>query len=132
MSSVLRSIAAVCGLLLLGVAASAQSEAVGTSASESATYGTVSQNAGPFPWSDLGITASASVSQGGLDVSTGGSTTFELTPTVTAGESFMAGSTVLNLGYTPSWTGTFSSATAANGNLNSNFVYNIGPFSGSK
>jgi hypothetical protein len=132
MSSVLRSVAAVCGLLLLGVAANAQSEAVGTSASESATYGTVSQNAGPFPWSDLGITASASVSQGVLDVSTGGSTTFKLNSTVTSGESFVAGSTVLNLGYTPSWTGTFSSATAANGNLNSNFVYNIGPFSGSK
>jgi hypothetical protein len=132
MTMILRSIAAACGLLLLGVAANAQTEAVGTSASETATYGTAIQNAGPFPWSDLGITASASVSQGVLNVATGGSTTFKLNSTVSSGESFVAGSTVLNLGYTPSWTGSFQSAPAANGNLSSNFVYNIGPFSGSK
>jgi hypothetical protein len=131
MGSFVRFLTAACCFLLLTLAANSQTVTVDTGASETATYGITSQSAGPFPWSDLGITASASVTPGVLNVTTGGSTKFKLDSTVTAGESFVAGSTVLNLGYTPSWTGTFKSDTAANGNLNSNFVYNIGPFSGS-
>lgn len=117
--------------MAVAVVANGQTVDVGTGASETATYGTTTQNAGPFPWSDLGITASASITPGVLNVATGGSTAFKLDTTVSSGESFVAGSTVLNLGYNPGFTGTFSSAPAANGNLASNFVYNIGPFSGS-
>jgi hypothetical protein len=117
--------------LALAIAASAQTVSVGTGYSETATYGTTSQNAGPFPWSDLGITASANVTPGTLNVTTGGSTKYKLDTTVSSGESFVAGSTVLNLGYTPSFTGTFTSGPAATGGLASSFVYNIGPFSGS-
>jgi hypothetical protein len=131
MGSFVRFLTAACCFLLLAIAANSQTVTVDTGASETATYGITSQSAGPFPWSDLGITASASVTPGVLNVTTGGSTKFKLDSTVTAGESFVAGSTVLNLGYTPSWTGTFKSDTAANGSLSSNFVYNIGPFSGS-
>ena len=110
----------------------AGSISVDTSASGTATYGTYSETAGPFPWSDLGFTAGASISSGGLFVSTGGSTSYTLpNGTVTGSEIFTKGSTTLNLGYTPGWTGSFASIPNANGNLNSSFVYNIGPISGS-
>lgn len=102
---------------------------VDTTASAVANYSTYSQTAGPFPWSDLGITASASISAGTLNVATGGSTSYALQTTVTGGETFTPGSTTLQLGYTPGWTGSLSGA--ATGNLNSKFVYNIGPISGS-
>jgi hypothetical protein len=104
---------------------------VNTGSSGTATYGTVSETAGPFPWSDLGFTAGASVSAGTLNVNTGGSTAYTLTSTVGSSETFTPGSTTLNLGYNPAWTGSFATGPAANGNLNSQFVYNIGPISGS-
>ncbi len=105
---------------------------VNTDSSGTASYGTYSENAGPFPWSDLGFTAGASISSGGLLVATGGSTSYTLPDgTVTGSEIFHPGTTTLNLGYTPSWTGSFASLPNANGNLNSSFVYNIGPISGS-
>lgn len=105
---------------------------VDTSSSGTATYGTYGETAGPFPWSDLGFTAGASVSAGTLNVNTGGSTSYTLNSTVTGSEVFTPGSTTLNLGYTPGWTGSFSSSPSASGNLNSQFVYNIGPISGSQ
>jgi hypothetical protein len=105
---------------------------VDTTASGTATYGSYNETAGPFPWSDLGFTAGASISSGGLLVSTGGSTSYTLpSGAVTGSETFIPGSTTLNLGYTPAWTGSYTSLPNANGNLNSNFVYNIGPISGS-
>jgi hypothetical protein len=131
MRTILRSILGICCLSALSVAGQAQSVTVGTSYSETATYSANGQTAGPFPWSDLGITASATIAPGMLNVSTGGSTTYKLDTTVGSGESFVPGSTVLNLGYTPNFTGSFSTPVAATGNLSSNFVYNIGPFSGS-
>lgn len=109
----------------------AGSISVDTSASATATYGTFSENAGPFPWSDLGFTAGASISSGVLAVSTGGSTSYNLNTPITGSEVFTPGSTTLNLGYTPNWSGSFASLPAANGDLNSKFVYNIGPFNGS-
>jgi PEP-CTERM motif len=120
-------------LLILGVTAEAQMVNVDTSSSATASYPTTFQNAGPFPWSDLGITASASVTPGVLNVNTGGSTSFNLPAgSVTGNETFIPGATTLNLGYAPSWTGGFDSTPPANGNFNSKFVYNIGPFSGSQ
>jgi len=119
-------------LLLCVLSASAQTVNVGTNASETATYGTTTQTGGPFPWSDLGITATASVSPGVLNLTTGGGTAFTLNSTVTGGESFVPGSTVLNVGYTPGWNGSFNSTPPANGSVNSQFVYNIGPISGSQ
>lgn len=129
MSGALRSICTALCVLFLAAAASAQTESVGTSASETATYGTAGQSFGPFPWSALGITASATVTPGVLDVQTGGSTSFNLpSGSVTPGESFVPGTTVLNLGYTPGFKGSsISGAPAASGNLSSNFVYNLGP-----
>lgn len=129
MSVGLRTACATICLLLAAATASAQTESVGTSASETAAYGTASQGFGPFPWSDLGITASASVTPGTLSVQTGGSTSFDLPAgTVTPGEFFNPGSTTLNLGYTPGFAGSsISGAPAASGNLNSSFVYNLGP-----
>ena len=105
---------------------------VSTAGSAVAGFSTFSVSAGPFPWSDLGITASATVDGGSLTVNTGGQTAFNL-PTVTGGESFVPGSTVLNLGYVPNWTGSMTAVpfSAAAGNLNSQFVYHIGPFNGS-
>jgi len=105
---------------------------VDTNSVGTASYGTYNENAGPFPWSDLGFTAGASISSGGLFVTTGGSTSYNLpNGTVTGSEMFHPGTTTLDLGYTPGWTGSFVSLPSANGNLNSNFVYNIGPISGS-
>lgn len=104
---------------------------VDTGSSATANYGTWSETAGPFPWSDLGFTAGASVSGGTLNVSTGGSTSYNLTSAVSPSETFTPGTTTLNLGYNPAWTGSFATGPAAKGNLNSQFVYNIGPISGS-
>src|SRR5580692_11056809 len=104
---------------------------VGTSAAATATYGSVGESAGPFPWSDLGITASASVSGGGLSVATGGSTSYSFLSSLTGGESFTPGATSVNLGYTPGWTGSIATLGAANGDFNSALEWNIGPFSGS-
>ena len=132
MSALLSRIPILAGLFAFAIPASAQTVSVGTGASATATYGTTSQNFGPFPWTDLGITASAGVTPGELNVQTGGATSFTLNSTVTSGESFVAGSTVLNVGYTPGWTGSFASTPpAATGDLNSQFVYHIGPFNGS-
>jgi hypothetical protein len=130
MNRILQSFVMGVCLLVLAAAAHAQTVDVGTSASETAAYGTAGQSFGPWPWSALGVTASASVTPGTLDVQTGGSTAFNLAPgAVTAGESFVPGSTVLDLGYNPHFKGSsISAAPAASSNLNSNFVYNLGPF----
>lgn len=106
---------------------------VNTGATATATYGTAGISAGPFPWSDLGFTAGATVSNGQLQVQTGGSTAYNFNSTISGGESFVPGSTTLNVGYTPGWSSSsFNTTTAATGDLNSNFVWNIGPFNGSK
>jgi hypothetical protein len=128
-STLLRTTAAVAALMM-PMAIGAQTIDVGTTASVSATYGTATQSVGPFPWSDLGVTASASVTPGALSVSTSGSTAFTLTTPVTSSTTFVPGTTTLDVSYTPGWSGSFSSDPAS-GSLNSNFVYNIGPFSGS-
>jgi hypothetical protein len=130
MVAILRNVGATLCLLLFAVSASAQTVSVGTSASETATYGTTPQTAGPFPWSDLGISATATITPGVLNVATGGSTAFSLNSTITGGETLTPGM-LLNVGYNPGWTGALNSAPAANGNLSSQFVYNIGPISGS-
>jgi len=129
MKTTLRSSCIAVCFLLFAAVASAQTESVGTSASETATFGTAGQSFGPFPWSALGITASASITPGTLNVQTGGSTSFDLASgAVTPGESFVAGSTIIDLGYTPGFKGSsISGAPAASGNLSSNFVYNLGP-----
>lgn len=117
-------------LIFVVGAASAGPIDVGTSASETATYGSVTQSGGPFPWSDFGITASATVTPGTLNVQTGGSTAFNLTTSFTAGQVLTAGDP-FNLSYNPNWSGSkFYSTPAASGSFNSQFVYNIGPFSG--
>lgn len=132
-SRILRNVGAAVCLLLFGLsAANGQTVSVGTDASETATYSTTTQTGGPFPWSDLGITATATVTPGVLNLTTGGATTFTLNSTVTGGESFVPGSSVLNLGYTPGWNGSFNSTPPANGSLSSQFVYNIGPINGSQ
>ncbi len=123
------AIAAVASAIV-SIAAQAQTIVVGTNAEETASYGTTSQGFGPFPWSDLGLTASASVTPGALSVTTGGATTYSFASTVTAGENFVPGSTVLNLGYNAAWTGGFASTSAATAHLASNFQYNFGPISG--
>ena len=130
MNRILQGVVMGVCLLVFGAVAHAQTVDVGTSASETAAYGSAGQNFGPWPWSALGVTASSSVSPGTLDVQTGGQTAFNLpSGTVTSGESFVPGSTVLNLGYNPGFTGSsISGAPAASSNLNSNFVYNLGPF----
>jgi hypothetical protein len=122
----------VLAIPLLGVAAVASAQTItdGTSASEVVSFGSVSQSGGPYPWSDLGITANANVTPGTLDVQTGGSTAFKLTTPFTAGEKLAFGDP-FNVAYTPGWTGQFSSAPAASGGFSSQFVYNLGPFSGS-
>ena len=130
MGAILRNVGATLCLLLVAAAASAQTVNVGTSASETATYGTTPQTAGPFPWSDLGISATATITPGVLNVATGGSTAFSLNSTISGGEILTPGM-LLNVGYNAGWTGALNSAPAANGNLSSQFVYNIGPISGS-
>jgi hypothetical protein len=57
----------------------AQTVNVATDASFTANYVGTIQNGGPFPWSDLGVTATAVVAPGDLNVATGGATSFDLT-----------------------------------------------------
>jgi hypothetical protein len=71
------------------------------------------------------------VTPGTLNVQTGGSTGFSLSSTFTTGETVYGG-TPFNLSYTPKWSGSmYSSTPAGSGSFSSQFVYNIGPFSGS-
>lgn len=123
--------ALACGVGLTSSATTvlAQTESIATNASGSASYPTFTQSAGPFPWTDLGVTASASISPGTLNANVGGATAFNLpTGTVSNAETFIPGSTTLDLGYNANWTGSVSAS--ATGTLSSQLVYKIGPFSG--
>jgi hypothetical protein len=116
-------------LWTVATAAGGQTITVGTGSSVTATFGGASQTAGPFPWSDLGITANASVAQGDLNVATGGSTAFTLADPLTAGEQVTA-HTPIDVNYTSGWSGSVSQASVT-GNVNSSFVYSMGPLNGS-
>lgn len=127
-----RSLFAVIATFLFVSVVAAQVTSVNTSGAGAASYGTTNQSAGPFPWTDLGFTASASINPGGLAITTGGSTSFDLASgAVTPSEVFTPGSTAINLGYTPGWSGSSILSLGSTGGFQSNFVYNIGPFNGS-
>ena len=115
-------------LLSLSVAAVAQIT-VNTNGSSTISYPFFSQSAGPFPWTDIGIKVGAGVTPGSLTANVGGSTAFSFDTSLTNGQAFTPNSTVIDLGYNPAWTGSVS--TQANGNLNSQLAFNIGPISGS-
>ncbi len=100
---------------------------VTTTGAFSATYATVSQTSPTIPWSDIGFQATASTTQGTLSGTVGGGTQYQLTSSISGGQTLAPGDTI-DLGYTPGWTG--SMTTQANGKLGINFAYNIGPFSG--
>lgn len=102
---------------------------VNTNGSASINYPLFSQSAGPFPWTDIGIKVGANVTSGSLNATVGGSTAFGLNTSLTNNQAFIPGSTVLDLGYNPGWTGSVS--THANGNLNAALSYGIGPINGS-
>jgi hypothetical protein len=116
-----------------GFAPTAHSQTVNVStvATEEAVYIALLQSGGPFPWSDLGFTATAFVNPGALQIATGGATQFNLTSSFTSGEVVNPGS-AFDLSYASAWTGQFKSNLAAVGSLNSQLVYNIGPISGSQ
>src|ERR1022692_1464658 len=115
MNSTFRTTSAL-ALWAIATVAVGQTVSVGTGSSVSASYGGVTQTAGPVPRGDLGISATASVSPGDLNVATGGSTAFTLTNPLSAGQQVGAG-TVLNVAYTPGWTGSFSQESVT-GNVN--------------
>jgi hypothetical protein len=119
------------GVALTGLAtvAAGQSISVGTDSTVDVSYGSATQTAGPAPWSDLGVTATATVAPGDLNIATGGSTSFAFANAPTAGQQVGNG-TVFNVNYTPGWTGSVAQGSAS-GSLSSSLVYNIGPISGS-
>jgi hypothetical protein len=118
------------GLALLTVAGAALGQiTVGTDSTVTATYSGANATAGPFPWSDLGINANASVTPGDLSVATGGSTAFTFTNDPSAG-TVLSTNTAFNVNYTPGWTGSLSQGSVS-GNVNSNLVYSIGALNGS-
>lgn len=117
-------------LLLAGTNVHAQAyltQSVDTTSLNNAVYTTLNGNAGPFPFSNLGVEASDSL---GLQVaaSTSGATTFVF-PTYTPGQTLAVNST-LNYAYNPTWSGG-SVGSNAGLSASANFNYNIGPFSGS-
>jgi hypothetical protein len=120
---------AAAGCLFAGAAWS-QTVDVVTDSSFNANYIGTTQNGGPFPWTDLGITATAGVAPGTLNVGTGGSTSFNLVNAPVAGQ-VLGYQTKFDVSYSAAWTGTMA-AGPASGNVNSNLVYNIGPLSGSE
>ena len=119
---------AVVGGLFAGVTG-AQTVNVSTDSSFNANYIGTTQKGGPFPWTDLGITADATVAPGTLDVATGGSSSFTLSNAPVAGQ-VLGYNTKFDVSYSSAWTGSLT-AGAASGNVNSSLVYNIGPLSGS-
>ena len=102
-------------------------ETVATNSAATATYSQTTGNAGPYPFTNLGVAASASL---GADVaaSVAGSTAFHF-PSINAGQTFTATSGFA-YAYTPSWSGGAVNAHAGL-TANVNFVYDLGPFSGS-
>jgi hypothetical protein len=116
-------------LALLAARAHGQTDTIATVGSFSASYGTVGQTSPTIPWSDLGFQATASVTQGTLSGTVGGSTQYQLTTVLGSHQAFTPGVTQVDLAYTPGWAGAMS--TSATGSLGVNFAYNIGPISGS-
>jgi hypothetical protein len=114
---------------LLASAGWAQTISVATDSSLTANYTGTAQTGGPFPWTDLGITATAGVAPGTLNVGTGGSTGFDLANAPVAGQ-VLGYNTKFDVNYTAAWTGSMA-AGPASGSVNSSLVYNIGPLSGS-
>jgi hypothetical protein len=114
---------------LFASATEAQTIAVGTDSSFNATYIGNVQTGGPFPWSDLGVTATAGVAPGNLDVATGGATSFDLANAPVANQ-VLGFNSKFDVTYSAAWAGSMA-AGPATGSVNSSLVYNIGPISGS-
>ena len=108
----------------------AQTVTVATDSSFTANYIGTTHTGGPFPWTDLGITATADVAPGTLNVGTGGSSSFDLGNAPVAGQ-VLGYNTKFDVNYSAGWTGSVA-AGPASGNVNSSLVYNIGPLSGSQ
>jgi hypothetical protein len=117
---------AAAGIALVPVLASAQEIDVGTASTSTVTFPGQTQTLGPFPFTDIGIQAQMSVSPQVTTVTTGGSTAFNPLTTITGGETFTPGSTQVDIGYTPGWTGSLT--TAVKGNVQANLTFGIGPF----
>jgi hypothetical protein len=122
---------AISGLAFAGLATAAmgQSIDVGTGSTLSVSYGSAMQTAGPAPWSDLGVTATATIAPGELDIATGGATSYVFTNAPSAGQQVGVG-TAFNLDYAPGWTGSLVQGSAS-GSVSSSLVYSIGPINGS-
>jgi hypothetical protein len=118
----------VAGCLSAG-ASWAQTVNVATDSSFTANYVGTIQNGGPFPWSDLGVTATASVAPGDLNVATGGATSFDLANAPVAGQ-VLGFNTKFDVNYSTAWSGSMAAGNASGG-VNSSLVYNFGPLSGS-
>lgn len=120
-------IAAVVAALSLPVTAGADTIGVTTFASASVTLPSTSVSAGPYPFSALGVQASAAFSPGPIDVSVGGGTTFTL-PTIAQGTVFTS-SDKLTFGYSPFWTGSVKATSEVS--ASAGLQYKVGPFAGS-
>jgi hypothetical protein len=101
---------------------------VNTSGTATATYDPFTANAGPFPNSNFGVAASASLGGTDIGLNLGGTTSFVL-PAFTSGQILLPNTSNVNVGYTPGFTGSLSST--SNFTANASFVYNVGPFGGS-
>jgi hypothetical protein len=102
-------------------------QVVTTNSSATATYNATGGSAGPYPFTNLGVGASASLGADvGADVA--GSTAFHF-PSIDAGQTYTSNSGFA-YSYTPSWSGG-SVNSHAGLTANANFVYDLGPFSGS-
>ena len=120
-------IAAVVAALSLPVTAGADTIGLITTASATVTLPSTAVSAGPYPFSALGVQASAAFSPGPIDVSVGGGTTFTL-PTIAQGTVFNANDS-LAFGYSPFWTGTVRATSGLS--ASADLKWDIGPFSGS-
>jgi hypothetical protein len=92
-------------------------------------FGTANDNLGPWPASNFGVQASASLL---TDVAAGvqGATQFTF-PTIAPGDVFRANTSQITYGYAANWTdATIGSHTGLS--ASASFNYDLGPFSGSK
>lgn len=110
---------------LLPAAGQAAAIDVATTGQAAMIFLPVSKAVGPFPWSDLGIGALASIVPLPVVALVGGKTSFNLAQPA-QGQAFVPGSTKVDLGYAPAWTGSVSSSAFAL--VEGNLTFGIGPF----
>ncbi|MGH9529171.1 MAG: hypothetical protein ACRD2S_04550 [Terriglobales bacterium] len=99
---------------------------VNTNGTAYADYDPLTASAGPFPASNFGVSANASLGGTDVNLALGGSTSF-LFPGFTDNQILVPTISTVNVGYTPGWTGSLTST--SDFSTSATFHASVGPFS---